>query len=886
MNWTGGRLSRHTRNANGSLIHRQKQHFAKARINLLNDPQKTSTVTWSIFDEVERAAQGHSLTLSTTPHLSGHNQPDVGLKDPKDRGRPKKSQRPENNLKSPLPEATFQGDKRSGFGPEPNGGSLTNGGSHSSVYRETRSISCAEIGKKQAPSVEAADGVNVIGEADTLEERRRRILRKIDWVGANIQHPIKLRFMVIENDERLGKRRRITARHQSQFGAIVQPIVTFPFAKKQKIHGSLSTQNANGDSGEALPNNVRISIGGRHVGAGVASSTGHSKTVGGRFVTSQASTPDVMLLDGDDMSRQQRQQSQERREHLLYPASPPLAPSSAIGKGSTFSASPRNLPIYTPHRKKILTHYNGSNATAGQRAGAAFLDLKRRIPAVRTRINDSAVDVGPQLEERINNLREPSDQHIAFVTKCNPNLAILRGRGIENDPGSTNLKHADANEIQDHRRDSESPFHNASYITDISKQLSTSARKLQSVAQEKLQRTAQINSQPQLFHPIPLTSRTSRVLSRTSSEADTAVVQIGVEPVATRSQILDEEVWKTWVLSSKDDLASASENGRDDDVSISPGISNFGHRYVREDSKRTIKEDAICIKSSSEVNSIDYTSDREREQSKFKRSMDIEGKNNRKEILPNVQESASHEDLPPTKEVVDYKALFLQGPQKIPSLPKPKPVRVENRDEAWMKFILSDNDDDTEEGIMRPSGQQKSISPTVIQHPPAYSVVVHLSSETSSSSQLEAATSSRAGAVTTPGHTNTNIANLSTYGPQLSNYTTQGSNQSSSDRLSDILSSVDQIPTQSAPSFSTSSRPIRKFTFTKPPRFPSPYRGSSPETTAATAGSPIHIGRSFLNRVAAVAMLKGSSSKKRKEERQYEKDIYSLEDDVESIEED
>jgi hypothetical protein len=881
MNWTGGRLSRHSRNANSSLIHRQKQHFAKARINHLNGPQKTSPATWSVFDKVQGAARGDSLKLSTTPHLAGHNQPDVGQKD---RSRSQKSERSENNLKSTLPEATFQGEKRSGFGREPNGESLTNGGSRLGVYQKTRSISDAVIGKKQAPSVETADGMNVVNEADSLEERRRRILRRIDWVGANIQHPIKLRFTVIENGERLGKRRRITARHQSQFGAIVQPMVTSPFAKprqKQRIHGSLGTQNANGDSSEALPtNHVRISIGGRHVGAGVASNTSHSKTVGGHFVTSQASTPDVMLLDGDNMSRQQRQQLQEGREHLSYPASPLLAPSSAVGEDSTFSASTRNLPINTPHRKKILTHYNGSNPIADQRAAAAFFDLERRIPAVRTRLNDSAVDVGPQFEERINNLREPSYQHTAFVAKCNPNLAILRGCGIENDPGFTNLKHVDANEIQD----SESSSHNARYITDISKQLSASARKLQSVTQEKLQRTAQVNSQPQLFHPIPLSSRTSQVLSRTSSEADTAVVQVGVEPVVTRSQILDEEIWKTWVLSSKNDLASASENERDDGVSISPGISNFGYRYIREDSKQTIKGDARCIRSFSEVNSIDYTSDQEREQSKFKSSMDIEDENNRKEILPNVQESANHEDLPPTKEVMDYKALFLQGPQEIPSPPKPNPVGVDNRDEAWMKFILSDNDDDTEEDILRPSGRRKSISPTVIQLPLTSSVVVHLSAKTSSSSQLEVATSSRAGAVTTPGHTNMNIADLSTYSPQLSNHTTQGSNQSSSDGLSDILSSVDQIPTQSAPS-STPSRPIRKFTFTKPPRFPSPYRGSSPETTAATAGSPIHIGRSFLNRVAVVATLKGGSSRKRKE-RQYERDIYSLEDDVESIEDD
>ena len=889
MNWTGGRLSRHSRNANGSLTQRQKQHFAKVRSNLLNGPQKRSPIKWSIFNKVEGATPGDDLKLYTTPRLTRHNQPDFGSKD---QGRSRKRHHSETSLKSTLPEATFQDDKESSFGREPSAGPLTNGGSHHGVYQETWLPSDTKIGKQRAHVVETAD---VIFEADSLEERRRRILRRIDWVGANIQHPIKLRFAVPENDERLGKRRRITARRQSQFGDVVQPIITSPFTKprqKQKIHGLLIAQSANGNSTEALPkNHVRISIGGRHVAAGVASSTSHRKTVGGRFVPSQAGASHEMLLDGDDMSRQHRQLSQERREHLSYPASSPLAPSSAVENRSTFSASPRILPVHTPHRKKILSPYNGSNGTVDRHAATNFVDLEKGIPEVWTGLNNSAVHVAPQFEERINNLRGSNDQHFAFVTKSNPNLVTLRGYGIENHPNFPNLTHADANQIQDHKRFPKFS-QNGGYITDISKKLSASAGKLQSVAQDKLRRSVQIDSQPQLFHPIPLSSRTSRVLSRTSSKSDTAVAQIGVEPVATSSQVLDEEIWKTWILSSQGDSASESENGRDDEVSISPGISNFGHRYVRKDSKQTMEGDARDMTTCPEVSDYDYASDQGMEQSRIESPRNIEKENNHNQIPPNVQESnINQEDVPPTNQVVDYKNIFLSRPRKPASSLKPKPVRVENPDKAWMKFILSDSDDDDEENILQPLARRRTISPTPIQLLPESSLIAHLFTETASSSQLEIASSDRTKAISTPNNIARNAPSLSKYGPNMSNHTTQGSNPRSSDELSQSPSSIDQIPTQSTPSFSTSSRPIRKFTFTKPPRFPSPSRGSSPKTTAATAGSPVHIGRGFLIarlRDRGEGMGRNTDSGKGRTARHQERDNYSLEseDDVESIEDD
>lgn len=170
-------------------------------------------------------------------------------------------------------------------------------------------------------------------------------------------------------------------------------------------------------------------------------------------------------------------------------------------------------------------------------------------------------------------------------------------------------------------------------------------------------------------------------------------------------------------------------------------------------------------------------------------------------------------------------------------------------------------------------------------------MIAHNSAKTASSSQPELTISSATGPNTTLNNVNFNTTVLSIDVPHTPNNTTHGSNPPSFDELSHQASSVDQIRTQPVSSFSTPSKPIRKLTFTKPPRFRGPNRGSSPETTAATAGSPVHIGKGFLiaklrDRGAGRNSEMNSSMARR--ERLQERDIYSLrsEEDIESIEDD
>lgn len=50
MNWTGGRLSRHSRRADSSTTNKQKQHFAKMRSHLMSGSVKKCSAKPPNFD--------------------------------------------------------------------------------------------------------------------------------------------------------------------------------------------------------------------------------------------------------------------------------------------------------------------------------------------------------------------------------------------------------------------------------------------------------------------------------------------------------------------------------------------------------------------------------------------------------------------------------------------------------------------------------------------------------------------------------------------------------------------------------------------------------------------------------------------------------------------
>jgi hypothetical protein len=108
MNWTGGHLSRHARNSKSSLTQRQKQHFAKARNNLLNGSQKRSPIRRTLFEKVEKPAWRDDLRLHP---IARHNQNDKIKTGRNIQGRASKIEGLEIIPDFSVPEAILQGNR-------------------------------------------------------------------------------------------------------------------------------------------------------------------------------------------------------------------------------------------------------------------------------------------------------------------------------------------------------------------------------------------------------------------------------------------------------------------------------------------------------------------------------------------------------------------------------------------------------------------------------------------------------------------------------------------------------------------------------------------------------------------------------------------------------
>lgn len=803
---------------------------------------------------------------------------------PKAHGRPRKRLCSKTSPSSILPEFTLQSDKEPAVARRPNNQLSAGCQPDRDPHNEAQTALYADNTEYQQRDDETVNNLVVDDEVDSLEERRRKILRKIDWVGANIQHPIKLRFVATGNDGRLGKRRKITARHQNQVGAIAQSMVTSPFLKarlQRRIQDLSKAQTSNiGINTEGLPkNHVRISIGGRQIVAGVGSRTSQSKSLRNHLFSSQASASDVMLLDGEDLNRQPLQ---ERREQLSYPEfSPALL---VIENGSLIPSSPRSLPIRTPHRKQILPPYDKSSEAVDRLCAAIPDDLEGRILTSWTDQDKSALNMSLQFEDNTNDFCGPIDQPMPFPANSHPNLATLRAAGVEKFPGLTKKKSAEANQIPSRGTNPEISSPLTGYITDISKQLSLSARKLQSIARDKSRRIAYIGSHPEILHPKPLTLRTSQVLRSISSEpAGSTVAQIGAaEPIATTSQMLDEEIWKTWVLSSEnDDITEESRIEEEPTVSISPGISNYEHQSPQKNSKQQEENDnkdlSDCQDTSRDINNYNQPMRKLR----VGGHAEVGGQDIRTGTKQTHRTSINNEQILSKEKVLDYKNLFLLRPKKILS-PASISVRVENPDEAWMKFILSEDEVDNEEEILKNLDQRNAIPPAAIQSVPESSLIAHPSTETTLSTQPHFDTLSVTDSIITPGNIGQDTTASSAEDHRTSNHTTQGSIPLSDPFVHNPTSTQPQSESHPASS-SASRRASRRLTFTKPPRFAAHTHGDSSDAVAAPIKSPIHIRKGFLKR-----RRDRLAGKRRSIERGQKRDIYSLdsEDDVESIEDD
>jgi hypothetical protein len=136
---------------------------------------------------------------------------------------------------------------------------------------------------------------------ESLSEKRRKILRKGDWVGLIIQRPLQLSLTSPRKERDIGRRRKITNGHRARYVS-KRTQITSPFPTKRRLLVNRSSTNDGPQNKEPPRTNVRISIGNRVVPPGVSSSSGrhrldnHSTILHRR---SQTISSDMMLLDSN-----------------------------------------------------------------------------------------------------------------------------------------------------------------------------------------------------------------------------------------------------------------------------------------------------------------------------------------------------------------------------------------------------------------------------------------------------------------------------------------------------------------------------------------------------------------------------------------------------------
>jgi hypothetical protein len=339
---------------------------------------------------------------------------------------------------------------------------------------------------------------------ESLSEKRRKILRKGDWVGVGIQRPLQLAFASLRKEENIGRRRKITDGNRARYSS-KQLHITSPFPTKRRL---LAKQLlANRSPSQEGPRNrenprtdVRISIGGRVVPPGVSSSSAprrmgsHSTTAHRR---SQTTSPDVMLLDTNAWFAQ---------------------------------ASPR-----------IVT---SNVADIGYSMCAHQLDSQDR----------SSTDAS--LTHRV-----VQGDHISYEAEA-----------IKN--GWASVFSETTSELQE--KDQESVSHQDNFESDHSTGRPQAPRNNDTLPG----RLVFSSSTASIHHPAPRSSRVSVLLRSASSDiAESTIAHVGKDkPAVPNSQILENEIWETWIAPEQNhdrssDYLNINELGNFQRVFISPGVS-------------------------------------------------------------------------------------------------------------------------------------------------------------------------------------------------------------------------------------------------------------------------------------------------------------------------
>jgi hypothetical protein len=337
MNWTGGRLQRHSK-AGNSLKHKQEQHFAKVKKNLLSGGRKSTSKQPNLdrmrqLHEVQRDSGSDALEARGGFSLEGNN--DTNLRND--------SQLSRENLRrqSDMSAHRNRTTQHPQVFPRVTDEDIYSATPQSRSLKRERNSHSPEVDRKNETPLEE----------ESLSEKRRNILRKGDWASIGFQRPPQLEYTAPKSHEKVGRRRKITDGYRAQYSGNKRPRVLPPASRMQQLLPLPSDILKEEKSRRSGRSDVRISIGGKVVPPGISSSSVPSKGVdrsSARPLSHRtlSKSSDIMLLDC------QRSHSQNNSFHSRSVASQQSAEVQET-KRPTFSSSSASLRHPIPQSSKV-----------------------------------------------------------------------------------------------------------------------------------------------------------------------------------------------------------------------------------------------------------------------------------------------------------------------------------------------------------------------------------------------------------------------------------------------------------------------------------------------------------------------------------------------------
>ena len=169
MNWTEGNLARHSRGRQRNQpLARQKQHFAKARNNVLNDGAKQSPITISFLGHEHVADRHHRDKIPSELHTS-----------PLQLVRKHHHERHKERSLSKVESTSRLSDRAHGSKP-----------GHDTQQASDKVRLSRGDKRPLGPQLSGSND----GQSSQLHEKRRKLLKKADWVGISSQQLLAIDF--------------------------------------------------------------------------------------------------------------------------------------------------------------------------------------------------------------------------------------------------------------------------------------------------------------------------------------------------------------------------------------------------------------------------------------------------------------------------------------------------------------------------------------------------------------------------------------------------------------------------------------------------------------------------------------------------------------------